>query len=373
MRLLAAASLLLTACAITESPDDLASGSGKSDGTNRACTAAYTTWFAEHFDPALRAQPITAARATELEQLAATAPCRGELVDGAAFAPWVAGVNDTVVELYTRQRVTAETLPYSEYVQSSAPAEKVKLAARVLLAARPAVLLGEVEMRAWTELERVVLAEVSEPVIDSVVMEWYWTVNAGEQAMLALVASLPPKSYTDGGYAAWLDGYASLQRDGAHSSSDDDYDAGNRRFGCLDRYPSEEPGPCGRERLLAYRATQAPIAKGELDSERWVHELDAWTHAVAAAAPGSTTAANQRNELARIVALRPVKLMGSVAYAQWLAALDATVTTPDLLVIVLASEPCTDAGEEAYAAFAAAHPTATSDVLSAARPDACAP
>jgi hypothetical protein len=363
--------LLLGAC-VTSTADDAASNGGKADGTaDPACSQHYIEWVLGTYKPALEAQPLDDARVATLTELAKSAPCRGELVEPTAWITWYDVADAEVFGPYIKQHGAAlvtlvRSTDYQGYLRDTTPPASAALAMQALAAARPAAALERVDIESWLAPYHAVAEEVLTPLTLETTnigeLEGPWTVNAGEGAMLDLVAKTAPKQTRDGGYAAWIDAYGDVLAHGINIDSSDDYVAADPTFGCW----NGESAPCSRDRFLDRFAALAPPAHGDDDSAAWMVQLSLWGSLAA-----SSTYDNDARQVARVDAARPTRLSGLDAYKRWLDTVADTASSAVYAASVVPAKPCVTGGDDVYSAFVSAHASLPADVLDAAKPAAC--
>lgn len=391
MRISAAlVSVLVAGCVVGPATDDVdpsGTAGGKADGDgapNEACSASYIEWMLLEFKPALAAKPIDSERAAELEVLAHEAPCRGELLNPIAFTTWFDVMAFAAFTPYFRQHSAAtvgfllngspDRGNYDTWLLRTQPTEATRLTVRVMEGARGSFVIDRLSMDEWINhyhvMAELVLHRLFDPSQLLSYVEGYWTLNAGEAAMLDLLGETRPKAGQDGAYAAWVDEYGEILRAGISIDSDDDYVAANSTLGC----EAHEVAPCGRERFLDRFTALRPAPRGDVDSEQWMWELSLW--ASLASTSSGIYVANDSAQVARVDAVRPTKLSGDGAYRVWLEVVGdtATASNPEPYTrSVLPAKPCTRSEADAhFAAFVAEHPALPQTVRAAAMPAPCA-
>jgi len=385
--------LSLSACVaepIASTGDDDGGGGGKADD-NDACTSAYSAWVVDTYQPEVEAQPIDATRLAALEALALQAPCRTQPLGGAALASWLDVGNAVAFLPYVDQHAAAAVKfqadgehvgLYDAYLASTALTDQTRLATKAMLAARPTISAGALEMKAWLDFYRAHLESVLTPLWDRSIptmIESSWILNAGEAEFLDLVTQTKPSSVRDGAFGAWIRSYDDLLRNGSQvAETEDDYRAEDERLGCLAWEGTPLAGavptitePCQRDLVLdRYRALK-PNSLGVLDSEQWMGTL--WQWATVAATSGADAVTNDLKQLARVDGVRPFRVRGVAAYKLWLEAIgDAASNTAVLDGSVLPAEACAGPeADEVYVQFLSNHLSLPAYVISRAAPNAC--
>ncbi len=373
--------LCLAACVAEPGPTNPDQDDGKADD-NDACTSSYIAWLIGTYKVEVEAMPIDPTRLAALEALALTAPCRTELLGGAALESWLDVGNAVAFLPYFQQHsVAAETFVlagesaanYGSYLTDTAVTDHTKAATKALLAARPKISAGPFEMKSWLDFYAVHLENVLTPIVDralQVEIENAWILNAGEAELLDLVQQTKPATVRDGAFGAWVRSYDELLRA--------NYRAVETQLGCLAWEATPLAGtiptitePCQRNAVLDRFKALKPNALGVADSEQWMGTL--WLWATLAATSGAETSTNDLAQLARINDVRPFRVTGVAAYKLWLEAIgDAASNTPVLDNTVLPAEAC--AGPEAdelYVGFLQNHLSLPAYVISRAAPNAC--
>ncbi|MBL0214905.1 MAG: hypothetical protein IPQ07_13600 [Myxococcales bacterium] len=372
---------LVTGCMTSAPPaEDPGNPDGKADGGDAACTTSYVDWLLSTYKPALEAKPIDAARLTELGVLAQTMPCRGTALTGVAWTTWIDVNSYVAFAPYFTQHADAMVgylMPsrpthgdYGAYVAATAVREPTRNAVKAIELTRPIVSLERLEMSEWLDLYQVEAEEVLTRVFDPALIgntEGYYTLNAGEQAFLDLVASTGPKpSQTrDGAYAAWIDLYGEVLQHGFSIDADDDYRSG---LGCT----AANPDVCARDKILDRVVKLAPPAHGDEDSTQWMWELSLWA-SLAATSTGPYQPTDEA-QLARINAVRPAKVRGEGAYKVWLSIVADVATHADVMTgSVMPAKPCATGPAAAadYAAFKTANGALSASTIASAAPIAC--
>ncbi len=356
----AAALLLIGACATSGGADPTSSGGGKADGAGDAqCSQQYIEWLLSTYKPAVVAQ------AADLATLAQQAPCRGELLEPTAWTTWMDATFELSFAPYMKRHFAA-LAPlvgpgdlhgnYDAYVAASMPTSDEVAAEHAMKAVQPAAALEGVDVMAWLGQVHSLAEEVLTPLLfpdtNQLEYEGPWTLNAGEAAALDLIADTMPHTVRDGAFAAWVDEYGSILRDGINVDTSDDYNAADPALGCF----QGETAPCGRDQFLDRFVKLAPAAKGDQDSATWMSQLDLW--ASIAATSMAPYATNDDAQLARVDSVRPAKLSGTAAYKTWLDALASAASNPDVTAnSVMPAKPCVGSdGAQLYSDFSAANP-----------------
>lgn len=383
-------SLSLAACVADSGPTNSDDGGGKADD-NDACTASYIEWLVTTYKVEVEASPLDATRLAALEALALTAPCRTELLGGAALDSWLDVGNAVSFLPYFQQHAAAaeefqlageNAGVYGGYLTSTAVTDQTKFATKAMLAARPKISAGAFEMQAWFDFYAVHLENVLTPLWDRALqteIENAWILNAGESEFLDLVQQTKPTTVRDGAFGAWVRSYDELLRNGSQAAdTSDDYRAVDANLGCLAWEGTPLVGtiptitePCQRNTVLDRFKALKPNAFGEADSEQWMGTL--WLWATLAATSDPTTSTNDLAQLARINDVKPFRVKGVAAYKLWLEIIsDAASNMAVLDGTVLPAEAC--AGPEAdelYVGFLQGHLALPAYVISRAAPNAC--
>jgi hypothetical protein len=383
-------SLSLAACVADSGPTNTDDGGGKADD-NEPCTASYIEWMITTYKAEVEASPIDATRLQALEALAQSAPCRTELLGGAALDSWLDVSNAVAFLPYFQQHANAAEAfllagenagVYGDYLTGTAVTDQTKLATKAMLAARPRISAGAFEMKSWLDFYTVHLENVLTPLWDRALLtpiENSWILNAGEAEFLDLVQQTKPTTVRDGAFGAWVRSYDELIRNGSQGAdTTDDYRAAEANLGCLAWEGTPLVGtiptitePCQRNLVLDRYKALKPTVQGFEDSEQWMGTMWLWATLAATSAP--ETAANDLAQLARVTDVRPTRVKGVAAYKLWLEAVgDAASNTAVLDETVLPAEAC--AGPEAdelYVGFLQEHLSLPAYVISRAAPNAC--
>lgn len=365
--------VIATGC-VASTPDGAAGGSGgKGDGVDEACTQQYVEWMLSDYKAAVVGQPLTPARITELEALARQAPCRGEALGATAFTTWLDVTSLTTYAPYFQQHADAtigflmngrpERGDYDAYLRATAVKPATRDSWRVMKAAKPIVTVDRQGMSEWLDIYQANAEELTHPLSDPALysqVEGYWTLDPGEAGFLDLLAESRPTQFQDGAFAAWIDAYGDILKDGVSIDAEDDFVAGYPRSPARDAF------------LDRYRAL-APTARGPGDHEQWMWELDLW--ASLAASADDATRADYQGQLDRVDTVRPAELRGAGTYRVWLQAVGdtaATGATPVFEASVMPAKPCVEGdGDAAYATFLAANPALPAEIRTQAAPTTC--
>lgn len=385
--------LSLAACVAEpgpNNPDDGGGGGGKADG-NEACTASYIAWLIGTYKVEVESMPIDPTRLAALETLALDAPCRTQVLGGAALDSWLDVGNAVAFLPYFQQHAAAgaefqiageNAGVYAGYLTGTAVTDQTRLATKALIAARPSIAAAAFEMQTWFDFYAVHLENMLTPLWDRSLqtpIENSWILNAGEAEFLDLVQLTKPSNVRDGAFGAWVRSYDELLRTGSQAAdASDDYRADDARLGCLAWEGTPLVGsiptitePCQRNLVLDRFKAMKPNALGVADSEQWMGTL--WLWATLAATSGPTTSTNDLAQLARISDVRPFRVKGVAAYKLWLEAIsDAASNTNVLDDTVLPAEACAGTeADELYVGFLTNHLSLPAYVISRAAPNAC--
>ena len=372
---------LVAGCLTGPAPsDDGPRGNGKADGGDSACTTTYVEWLILTYKPAVEAKPLDAARATELTALAASRPCQGIALTSTAWTTWIDTANLEAFAPYFHQHADAmvgylmparpEHGDYDAYVRNTAVRDATRRAVQAIEAVRPIVSVDRLDMKEWIDLYHAQAEEVLTRVFDPALIgtrEGYYFLNAGEREALDLFASTRPKPTQthDGAFAAWIEEYGDVLQHGFSIDQEDDYRAG---VACS----QDAQDVCDREAVLDRMVALAPPAHGDEDSTEWMWQLSLWASLEATSqAPFEAT---DRQQLARIDAVRPMKLSGEGAYKVWLEIVADVGDHAEVMASsVTRAKPCASgtAADTDYAAFKAANASLDSSVLASAAPAAC--